>query len=55
MLVGALLEQRAQARADKDFATADRVRDQLKAAGVEVEDTPAGPRWSVGGADRQES
>lgn len=46
-LVLALLEQRQQARADKDFATADLVRDQLAAAGVEVEDTPQGPRWSV--------
>ncbi|WP_370617649.1 cysteine--tRNA ligase [Mumia sp. Pv 4-285] len=50
-LIDALLEQRTAARAEKDFATADRVRDQLKAAGVEVEDTPAGPRWSVGGDD----
>jgi cysteinyl-tRNA synthetase len=46
-LVGALLEQRQEARAAKDFATADRVRDQLAAAGVEIEDTPQGPRWSV--------
>ncbi len=46
-LVLALLEQRQQARATKDFATADLVRDQLAAAGVEVEDTPHGPRWSV--------
>ncbi|MEH3032605.1 MAG: cysteine--tRNA ligase [Aeromicrobium erythreum] len=46
-LVRALLDQRQQARADRDFATADRVRDQLSAAGVEVEDTPQGPRWSV--------
>jgi cysteinyl-tRNA synthetase len=46
-LVEALLEQRQEARASKDFATADRVRDQLAAAGVEIEDTPQGPRWSV--------
>ena len=46
-LVEALLEQRQQARETKDFATADRVRDQLTAAGVEIEDTPQGPRWSV--------
>jgi cysteinyl-tRNA synthetase len=46
-LVKGLLEQRAQARADKDFAAADAIRDQIKAAGVEVEDTPDGPRWSV--------
>lgn len=48
-LVVALVQQRQRARADKDFATADAVRDQLAAAGVEVEDTPQGPRWTVGG------
>ncbi|WP_110239666.1 cysteine--tRNA ligase [Nocardioides gilvus] len=47
-LVAALLEQRTQARADKDFATADAIRDRIKAAGIEIEDTPAGPRWSLG-------
>ncbi|HET9423051.1 MAG TPA: cysteine--tRNA ligase [Nocardioides sp.] len=46
-LVAGLLEQRAKARADKDFATADAIRDQIKAAGIEVEDTPAGPKWSL--------
>ena len=46
-LVRGLLDQRTQARADKDFATADAIRDRIKAAGVEVEDTPDGPRWSV--------
>jgi cysteinyl-tRNA synthetase len=48
-LVEGLLEQRQQARATKDFATADRVRDQLAAAGIEIEDTPQGARWSVKG------
>jgi cysteinyl-tRNA synthetase len=47
VLVDALIAQRQEARASKDFATADRVRDQLAAAGVEIEDTPQGPRWSV--------
>lgn len=46
-LVGGLLEQRAAARAAKDWAAADAVRDQLKTAGVEITDTPDGPRWSV--------
>jgi cysteinyl-tRNA synthetase len=46
-LVSALLEQRAQARADKDFAAADAIRDRIKAAGIEIEDTPAGPRWTL--------
>ncbi|AWB91242.1 cysteine--tRNA ligase [Aeromicrobium chenweiae] len=49
-LVEGLLEQRQQARAAKDFATADRVRDQLTAAGIEIEDTPQGARWSVKGS-----
>jgi cysteinyl-tRNA synthetase len=46
-LVQALIAQREEARAAKDFATADRVRDQLAAAGIEVEDTAQGARWSV--------
>jgi cysteinyl-tRNA synthetase len=46
-LVGLALEQRTAARERKDFAAADQVRDQLAAAGVLVEDTPAGPRWTL--------
>ncbi|MDX6302957.1 MAG: cysteinyl-tRNA synthetase [Nocardioidaceae bacterium] len=46
-LVGALLEQRTAARAAKDFAAADAIRDRLKAAGIELEDTPTGPKWSL--------
>jgi cysteinyl-tRNA synthetase len=49
VLVRGLLDQRAAARAAKDFATADAIRDQIAAAGIEVEDTPSGPRWSIGG------
>ena len=48
VLVRGLLEQRADARAAKDFATADAIRDRIKAAGIEVEDTPDGPRWTIG-------
>jgi cysteinyl-tRNA synthetase len=47
-LVKLALEQRAQARTRKDWSAADAVRDQLKNAGIQVEDTPAGPRWTVG-------
>jgi cysteinyl-tRNA synthetase len=47
-LVALALEQRAAARTRKDWAAADAVRDQLKAAGVNVEDTPQGPRWTIG-------
>ena len=46
-LVAALLQQRADARAAKDWAAADAIRDQIAAAGIEVEDTPTGPKWSV--------
>ena len=46
-LVESELAARQQARASRDYATADAVRDRLAEAGIEVEDTPAGPRWSV--------
>jgi cysteinyl-tRNA synthetase len=46
-LVAGLLEQRAEARANRDFVAADAIRDQLKAAGFELEDTPQGPKWSL--------
>ena len=48
-LVADMLERRAQARAAKDWATADAVRDSLSAAGVVVEDSPEGARWHVEG------
>jgi cysteinyl-tRNA synthetase len=46
-LVDELLAQRQQARARRDFATADAVRDRLTAAGIAVEDGPDGPSWSL--------
>ncbi|WKS56527.1 cysteine--tRNA ligase [Corynebacterium accolens] len=46
-LVQAELERRTQARAEKDFATADAVRDRLTAAGITITDTPDGPTWSL--------
>ncbi|MCW2747838.1 MAG: cysteine--tRNA ligase [Nocardioidaceae bacterium] len=49
VLVATLMHTRQEARAAKDFAAADAVRDQLAAAGIEIEDTPQGPRWTVGG------
>jgi cysteinyl-tRNA synthetase len=39
---------RRAARASKDFAAADAIRDELAARGVVVEDTPQGPRWRAG-------
>ncbi|MFT4286515.1 cysteine--tRNA ligase [Nocardioides sp.] len=46
-LVAGLLAQRQAAREARDWAAADAVRDQLKAAGIEITDTPDGPRWSI--------
>ncbi|MFV8381676.1 cysteine--tRNA ligase [Corynebacterium hindlerae] len=47
VLVDAELQRRSEARANKDWATADEVRDRLAAAGIEVTDTPDGPQWSL--------
>jgi cysteinyl-tRNA synthetase len=50
-VVGALvklsLEQRDAARARRDYATADSIRDGLENVGIMVEDTPEGPRWEL--------
>jgi cysteinyl-tRNA synthetase len=46
-LVAVALEQRTAARGRKDFAAADGIRDQLRSAGIVVEDTPHGPRWEL--------
>jgi cysteinyl-tRNA synthetase len=46
-LVAERLDSRAHARAARDFTTADRIRDELAAAGVRIDDTPDGARWSV--------
>ena len=45
--IEALIAQRTQARAEKDWATADRIRDELKAMGVVLEDTPQGIKWKI--------
>jgi cysteinyl-tRNA synthetase len=49
VLVRALLDEREQARSRRDWAAADAVRDRLRTAGIEVTDTPHGPRWDVVG------
>ena len=46
-LVKTVLDQRAAARARKDWAAADAIRDQLTALGLTIEDTPDGVRWSL--------
>ena len=43
--VEALIEKRNQARASKDFATSDKIRNQLLEMGIILEDTPQGVRW----------
>ena len=43
--IEALIAQRTQARKNKDWATADKIRDQLKAMNIILEDTPQGIKW----------
>ena len=43
--VESLIQQRAQARKDKNWAQADRIRDELKAKGIVLEDTAQGVKW----------
>ncbi len=45
--VEARIAERGRARADRDFAKADAIRDELLGKGVELEDTPEGTRWRV--------
>ena len=51
-LVEGLLAERTEARAARDWARADAIRDRLRLAGVEVEDTSAGPEWSLAPGSR---
>jgi len=44
-----LVRRRDEARAKKDFATSDRIRDELKERGIELIDTPQGTRWKAAG------
>ncbi len=46
--IDALLEERAVARAAKDFARSDEIRDELSAAGIIIEDSAAGATWRRG-------
>lgn len=47
--IDALIAARNKARTDKDFAEADRIRDELKSMGVELEDGPGGTTWKMAG------
>ena len=44
--IEALIAQRAAAKKEKNFAEADRIRDELAAMGVTIKDTRQGPQWS---------
>ncbi|HEY6545383.1 MAG TPA: DALR domain-containing protein, partial [Dokdonella sp.] len=46
-----LVDARVAAKKAHEFAEADRIRDQLAAMGIAIEDTAQGPRWKVVGAD----
>ena len=46
--VARLIEERNEARKNRDFAAADRIRDDLKARGIILEDGPGGTTWKKG-------
>lgn len=48
-LVAAEIGARQEARAERDFATADAIRDRIIAAGISIEDSADGSRWSLAG------
>ena len=45
--IEALIAQRNEARKNKDWATADKIRDELKARNIVLEDTPQGVKWKI--------
>ena len=44
--IESLIAKRQEARKNKDFATADRIRDELKERGILLKDTPQGVTWT---------
>jgi cysteinyl-tRNA synthetase len=47
-----LIQQREQARKNKDWEKADKLREQLKAMGIIIEDTSQGVKWKIEKANR---
>jgi cysteinyl-tRNA synthetase len=47
--IEAMLRDRERARASRDFAAADAIRDRLADAGITIEDSPSGTRWRRAG------
>ena len=46
-LISMIGDVRKQAKANKDWATSDRIRDELKALGVQIKDTKDGFEWTI--------
>ncbi len=46
-LMDLVVDIREQARKDKNYKLSDEIRDKLKIAGIQLEDTPEGPRWKI--------
>lgn len=46
-LIEMVLRYRSEARANKDWALSDRIRDELKELGIEIKDSPEGTKWSI--------
>ena len=51
--IEALIEERQQARADRNFDRADEIRDDLRDRGIILEDTPHGVRWKRESRDEE--
>jgi cysteinyl-tRNA synthetase len=54
-LLNIILKMREEARRRGDWATADRLRQQIVAAGIGLEDTPTGSRWYIASAEIKQS
>jgi cysteinyl-tRNA synthetase len=46
-IMDVIINIREKARKDKNYAISDEIRDKLKKAGIQLEDTPDGPRWKM--------